>query len=63
MLAFDTGRVVPWLAPPWPIPLWLQFATLLRFSLRWLDRRPALAVLVGLVGGPMAFLREANWAP
>jgi hypothetical protein len=56
VLAFDTGRVVPWLAPPWLIALWLQFATLLRFSLRWLDRRPALAGLLGLVGGPVAFL-------
>jgi hypothetical protein len=56
VLAFDTGRVVPWLAPPWLIALWLQFATLLRFSLLWLDRRPALAGLLGLVGGPVAFL-------
>jgi hypothetical protein len=56
VLAFDTGSVVPWLAPPWLIALWLQFATLLRFSLRWLDRRPALAGLLGLVGGPVAFL-------
>jgi hypothetical protein len=56
VLAFDTGRVVPWLAPPWLIALWLQFATLLRFSLCWLDGRPALAGLLGLVGGPLAFL-------
>ena len=56
VLAFDSGIVVPWLAPPWLIPLWLQFATLLRFGLRWLDGRPALAALLGLVGGPMAFL-------
>jgi hypothetical protein len=56
VLAFDTGRVVPWLAPPWLIALWVQFASLLRFSLRWLDRRPVLAGFLGLVGGPAAFL-------
>jgi len=54
VLAFDSGRVVPWLAPHGD-PAWLQFATLLRFGLRWLDGRRRLR-LSSPRGGPMAFL-------
>lgn len=45
---------VPWLAPGWILVLWIQFATLLRHSLRWLHR-PVLASVLGAVGGPLAF--------
>ncbi len=44
------------IAPIWIVALWLQFATTLHFSLRWLSRRYALAAVLGLTGGPLAFL-------
>ncbi len=46
---------VPWLCPPWILVLWIQFASTLRYGLRWLLPRPVLAVALGAVGGPMAF--------
>lgn len=48
-------RAVPWLCPPWIAVVWIQFATTLRFGFRWLRGRPALAAVVGAVGGPLAF--------
>lgn len=45
-----------WIVPPWIVALWVGFATLPRASLSWLDGRPALAALVGAVGGPLSFL-------
>ena len=48
-------RAFPWLCPPWIAVLWIQFATTLRFGFRWLRGRPALAAVVGAVGGPLAF--------
>lgn len=42
--------------PPWIAALWVLFATLPRYSLRWLSGRPLLAVLFGAVGGPLSFL-------
>ena len=50
------GHEAGTLAPLWILALWAQFGTTLHFSLRWLSRRYALASLLGLVGGPLAFL-------
>ena len=47
-------------APYWMLSLWLAFATTLNHSLRWLMTRPMLAVLVGAVGGPLAYLAGAK---
>ena len=52
---YPNWTVVGWLAPPWDVVLWLQFATLLPFCLRWLSRRYWLSWFAGLVGGPLAF--------
>ncbi len=52
---FPHGVVVPWLAPLWVGVLWIQFATILPFSLRWLSRRYWLSAVLGLVGGPLAY--------
>lgn len=35
--------------------MWLLFATLPNISLRWLAGRPALAALLGALGGPSAY--------
>ena len=55
VLRYPNWTLVAWLAPPWDVVLWLQFATILPFCLRWLSRRYWLCSLAGLVGGPLAF--------
>ncbi|MEZ5283819.1 MAG: DUF2878 domain-containing protein [Vicinamibacterales bacterium] len=36
LLSFPHGEVTPWLCAPWVVVLWMQFATTLRFGLRWI---------------------------
>ncbi len=55
VLRYPNWRADAWLAPPWDVVLWLQFATILPFCLRWLSRRYWLCAVAGLVGGPLAF--------
>jgi hypothetical protein len=50
----------PGFAPYWMTTLWLAFATTLNHSLRWLMVRPALAAIVGAIGGPLAYLAGAR---
>ncbi len=45
----------PLLAPVWMVALWALFATTLNVSLRWLRDWPALGVLFGALGGPVAY--------
>jgi hypothetical protein len=52
---FPSGVVCTWLVPPWDAVLWIQFATMLPFCLRWLSRRYVLSSVLGLAGGPLAF--------
>ena len=52
---YPSGTPLAGLAPPWIVVLWLQFATLLHFGLRWLSRRYLLAAVLGFVGGPLSF--------
>ena len=52
---YPSGTPVAGLAPPWIIALWIQFATLLHFGLRWLSGRYALAAALGFLGGPLSF--------
>ena len=44
------------LLPLWMTALWMLFATTLNLSLRWLQGRVLLAILFGLIGGPMAYI-------
>ncbi len=46
----------PPLPPFWLLAMWAAFATLPNGCLSWLQTRPALAALLGLVGGPLAYL-------
>jgi hypothetical protein len=55
MLSFPVGSLVAWLPPPWLIVLWVQFAATFHYSMRWLQGRPVLAALFGIIGGPLAF--------
>lgn len=54
-IEYPSGAVVPWLAPPWILALWLLFATTLNLCLGWLRRRPWLAIALGGIGGPLSF--------
>jgi hypothetical protein len=52
---YDSGQWLAWLCPAWMSVLWMQFATLLRYSLSWLAGRYALGALLGAAGGPLAY--------
>jgi hypothetical protein len=54
-LQYHSGWLVPWLAPVWIIAMWTLFATTLNVALRWLRGRTPIAVLFGLIGGPLAY--------
>ncbi|HEX6882946.1 MAG TPA: DUF2878 family protein [Planctomycetota bacterium] len=49
-----------WLVPPFIASLWIAFATLPHVSLAWLAPRPALAALLGALGGPLSFAAGAR---
>ena len=49
-------------APLWILALWTAFALTLNHSLSWLARRPAAAALLGVFGGPLAYLAAARLA-
>ena len=55
-VAYTSGLFNDSLAPYWIITMWMLFATTLNVSLRWLRGREALAVVFGLVGGPLTYL-------
>ncbi len=55
LMAYPSGVFADGIAPHWIIAMWANFATTLNVSMRWLRGRPALAVLLGGVGGPLAY--------
>ena len=48
------------IVPPWIISLWVAFGMLLRRSLSWMHHRIPLAVIFGLVGGPLSMRAGAS---
>lgn len=52
---FGVGHWVAWLCPLWMSVMWMQFATLLRFSVGWLAGRYLLGAALGTLGGPIAY--------
>ncbi len=66
LLAMDLVRFVaiagwpPTLLPPWMVALWLMFNTTPGISLRWAGGRFAVAALLGLAGGPLAYWAGAG---
>ena len=56
VFVFPAGYWSEWAVPLWISVMWLQFATLFHFALGWLSGRYLLAVLLGALGGPMAFV-------
>lgn len=55
-VAYPAGQPVAWLAPYWMVALWCELAIALNVTLRWLKRRPLLALVLGGVAGPLSFL-------
>lgn len=53
---YKSGLLSESLAPYWIITLWMLFATTLNVSMRWLRGRDALAMVFGLIGGPLSYL-------
>jgi hypothetical protein len=43
-------------APAWILALWVTFALTFTQSLAWLQTRLGIAALLGLIGGPLAYL-------
>lgn len=44
------------LAPFWILVMWMNFALTVNVALRWLHGRYGLAAVLGLAGGPLAYL-------
>ncbi len=59
-LRFDVGTVAAWLPPLWLVLVWAQFAMTFHFSLAWMPGHPLRAAVVGVLGGPLAFLGGAR---
>jgi len=55
ILMFNTGMMVSYLAPGWIIAMWLIFSTTLNVSFHWLYGRYWLAMLLGMIFGPLAY--------
>ncbi len=55
-IAFESGVWADGWAPYWMVSLWAAFATTLNHSLRWLVGRPVIAILLGAIGGSLAYM-------
>lgn len=60
-IRFSGMRLHPALAPLWLAALWGNFALTLNHSLRPVLERPALAILLGAIGGPLAYWAGARF--
>lgn len=54
-IGFGAGVWMEGWAPYWMTALWGAFATTLRHSMRWVMGRRGVAVILGAVGGPIAY--------
>ena len=46
--------------PAWILALWVEFATILNVSLRWMRGHWLIAILFGAIGGPLAYIGAAK---
>lgn len=60
LITFTGSPVLGVLPPIWVWALWLGFASLPNGSLTWLQGRPGLQMLLGLVFGPLAYWTGAK---
>lgn len=56
LIYFKTGYICPSIAPLWISSLYLLFAYATSTGLIWLQNRPYLASICGLIGGPLSYL-------
>jgi hypothetical protein len=54
-VSYRSGTLLPGTAPHWIVAMWMLFATTLNVSLVWLRRSPLAGVVLGAVGGPLAY--------
>jgi hypothetical protein len=57
---FSAGALIAGTAPCWMMALWAIFATTLNVSLRSLRAHPVLALILGALGGPLAYFAGAR---
>lgn len=55
-VTYPSGLFVESMAPYWIISMWMLFATTLNVSLRWMRDRYVLALVLGAVAGPLAYI-------
>ena len=60
LISFDTSLWPSWLSPAWMIALWACFSVPIITGLGWLADKPWLAVILGGIGGPMAYAGGAK---
>ena len=59
-LAYDSSGGASIFAPIWLVAMWALFATTINHSMAWLKNRYFLALLLGAVFGPLAFIAGEN---
>jgi len=52
---YPDGGWVEGLAPIWIVAMWVLFGTTLNQSLAWMKGRPWLALIFGVIGGPLSY--------
>lgn len=60
LIEYPASAGWPGFAPPWIVGLWVAFALTLNHSLAFLKRKPVSAVVLGALGGPLAYWVAAN---
>lgn len=60
LLIYPSGVLLPGIAPYWIGAMWINFATTLNVTLRWLKGRWRLAGIFGAFGGPLAYYAGAK---
>ena len=55
-VTYPSGLFADSVAPYWIISMWMLFATTLNVSLRWLRGHYLLALVMGAVAGPLAYI-------
>jgi len=61
VFSFPGNSEVGWISPPWMVALWVNFATSLRTSVRWLVGNPLLAASLGGMVGPLSYYAGAQF--
>ena len=60
ILAFPPAAALGWPTSLWMVALWVNLAATLNASMSWLGRSRPLAIVFGVIGGPLAYLAGAR---